>query len=205
MKNVKLFLLTGILVFTISCSHQQKQPQQGFVKVTDGQFMINDEPYYFVGTNYWYGPLLAAPEGGDRQRLKTELDFLEEKGVNNLRILIGAQGPDSMAYRVSPALQKTPEDYDEDLLKGLDYLMAELAKRKMYAVLYFANNWIWSGGMAQYLNWNGYGEIPNPFLEQYSWPQYMNYVTQFHSCEPCKEDLRQHIRFIMQRTNSVTG
>ncbi len=39
-----------------------------FITVQNGQFIKQGQPYYFVGTNYWYGPLLGA-ENGDRARL----------------------------------------------------------------------------------------------------------------------------------------
>jgi len=107
--------------------------------------------------------------------------------------------------RLHPALQYEQGKYNEDLLDGLDFLFAEMRKRNMYAVLYLNNNWIWSGGMSQYLEWNGYGTVPNPFLPEYSWDQYMNYTKQFHSCEPCKEAFFNHVKFIIGRTNTYTG
>lgn len=68
---------------------------------------------------------------------------------------------------VKPALQTTPGVYNQNLLVGLDYLLNEMAKRNMEAVLYLNHNWIWSGGMSRYLAWNGYGEVPNINLYRY--------------------------------------
>src|SRR5712691_9814561 len=103
-----------------------------FVSVRDGKFYCRDKPYYYIGTNYWYGPLLASPsETGNRERLAKELDFLAAHGMRNLRILAGAEGPDDQPYRVTPALQQSPGKYNQDLLAGLDYLLAEMAKRDM--------------------------------------------------------------------------
>jgi len=174
------------------------------ITVSDSKFYKGDKPYYFVGTNYWYGPLIAAKNIGDRDRLIKELDLMKEIGIDNLRILAGAEG-DGGESRVYPALQPEQGIYNQDLLDGLDFLMAEMRKRNMYAVLYLNNNWIWSGGMSQYLTWNGFGKVPNPFLEQYSWNQYMNYTKQFHSCEPCKKAFFKHVKFIIGRTNTYTG
>src|SRR3990172_9219588 len=134
-----------------------------FVTVRDGRFYCRDKPYYFIGTNYWYGPLLASPGAtGDRQRLARELDFLAAHGMRNLRILAGAEGPDDQPSRVTPGLQQSPGKYSEELLAGLDYLLAEMAKRDMKAVLYVNNTWEWSGGYAQYLNWTRHADIPYP-------------------------------------------
>jgi mannan endo-1,4-beta-mannosidase len=176
----------------------------GLVTVRGNQFYCDGKPYYFIGTNYWYGPLLASPgKTGDRERLTKELDFLAAHGMRNLRILAGAEGPDGQPYRVTPGLQQSPGVYNKDLLAGLDYLLAEMAKRDMKAVLYLNNTWEWSGGYAQYLNWNGRGQIPYPLDK--SWPEFMNYAGQFHECQECLDDYFAHIRFMLGRTNSVTG
>ncbi|WP_206485958.1 hypothetical protein [Thalassotalea sp. G2M2-11] len=174
-----------------------------FIQVKNGQFVKRGKPYYFVGTNYWYGPLLGAPNG-DRQRLIKELDNLQAHGINNLRILVGGDGGNTDSS-IKPALQIKPGIYNQDLLLGLDFLLAEMAKRNMEAVLYLNNNWIWSGGMSQYLAWHGFGDIPNPFSAQYDWPDYMSYTEQFHRCLACKNSYYRHVKFIIERENSITG
>ena len=129
---------------------------------------------------------------------------MDSLGIDNLRILVGAEGG-TEDFQVKPALQPKQGEYNEDLLDGLDFLLAEMQKRGMYAVLYLNNNWIWSGGMSAYLNWNGYGEVANPFLEKYSWEDYFKYTQQFHTCKPCREAFKNHIKFILGRTNRYTG
>ena len=106
-------------------------------------------------------PLLGSQgEYGDRERLLRELDHLKSIGIDNLRVLVGAEGPDNEPFRVTPALLLSPGEYNDDLLDGLDFLLAEMKKRGQYAILYLNNGWDWSGGFSQYLNWNGYGPIP---------------------------------------------
>ena len=60
------------------------------------------------------------------------------------------------------SLQRTfrdhTEQYDEELLAGLDYLLVELGKRGMHAVIYLNNFWEWSGGMGTYLYWTNGGD-----------------------------------------------
>ena len=204
MKNVKLTLFVLAVFFLFSYKAYIKKDELQAITVKNTQFYKGDKPYYFVGTNYWYGPLIAAKNIGDRKRLLKELDLMKDIGIDNLRILVGAEG-DGGDSRVHPALQPEQGVYNKDLLDGLDFLMAEMRKRNMYAILYLNNNWIWSGGMSEYLKWNGYGEVPNPFLEEYSWNQYMNYTKQFHSCQPCKEAFYKHVKFIIGRTNKYTG
>jgi len=129
---------------------------------------------------------------------------MKSNGIDNLRILVGSEGG-TQDFQVKPALQPEQGKYNEDLLDGLDFLLAEMAKRNMYAVLYLNNNWIWSGGMSAYLEWNGYGEVANPFLDKYSWEDYFQYTQQFHTCTPCREAFMNHVKFILGRTNQYTG
>ena len=199
-KNIswRFFTWALLLITFTSCGSIEK------ISVEDGRFYKGDQPYYFIGANYWYGPLIAAPNIGDRKRLVRELDLMDSLGINNLRILVGAEGGKEN-FQVKPALQPTQGQYNQDLLVGLDFLLAEMRKRNMYAVLYLNNNWIWSGGMSAYLNWNGYGEVANPFLEKYTWPDYFKYTQQFHTCTPCRKAFLNHIRFILGRTNSING
>ncbi|RYJ42088.1 glycoside hydrolase 5 family protein [Flavobacterium beibuense] len=170
------------------------------ITVKGNELYKGDKPYHYIGTNYWYGALLAAKEGGNRERLAKELDIMKEYGIDNLRILVGAEAG-TQDFTVNPALQPEQGKYDDNLLDGLDYLLDEMAKRDMHAVLYLTNNWEWSGGMAQYLEWNGKGDFPNPNVPPHTWPEFMEYTKQFHSCDPCMEAFKNHIKFILGRTN----
>ena len=184
----------ALMCSTMACQSQER------ITVKGTQFYKGDKPYAFIGTNYWYGSLLASKKVGDRKRLLRELDLMQKNGIDNLRILVGADGG-KYDFTVRPALQYEQGKYDEDLLDGLDFLINEMGKRKMYAVLYLTNNWEWSGGMSQYLEWNGKGAIPVPNIAPNTWPQFMSYTEQFHSCEPCMKGLENHVKFIMGRTN----
>ena len=104
--------------------------------------MLNNQPYYFVGTNFWYGAILGSKgQGGDRERLIRELDFMNANGIDNLRILIGADGENGVPSKVEPTLQTAPGVYNDTIFDGLDFLLAEMGKRGMKAVLYFTNSW----------------------------------------------------------------
>jgi mannan endo-1,4-beta-mannosidase len=201
MKHIAVLLIT--IVALSACAKQEKN---SFITIKGHQFYKNGEPYYYIGANYWYGAILGS-EGayGNRERLLEELDLMKGHGIDNLRILAGAEGPDGEPRRVTPTLQTEQGKYSEDQLKGLDFLLAEMAKRDMVAILYLNNSWEWSGGYAQYLNWNGYGDIPYPLWEGHTWPEFMEYTKQFHQCDECKEQFFEHVKFMLERTNSYTG
>ena len=110
--------------------------QSKFVTVKDGHFVKDGRPYYYVGTNFWYGAILGSEgQGGDRKRLVRELDFMKKIGIDNLRILVGSDGERGVTTKVEPTLQIRPGVYNDTILAGLDYLLMEMGKRQMVAVL----------------------------------------------------------------------
>jgi mannan endo-1,4-beta-mannosidase len=181
--------------------------QSGFVRVEGTQFTIDGKPYRYIGANYWYGGLLATNGQKGKERLKTELDFLKKNGVTNLRIMVGAEGLTTYLYRVlsEKALQPHPGQFDEKIMYGLDYLLNELSKRKMKAVLHFTNTWDWSGGLGQYLQWNGFGPQPHSKYGGYTWNADQHYTAQFYTCQKCMDELDTYIKYVLHRTNSING
>src|SRR5665648_192543 len=130
------------LIFIVGLAGCRDERKPEVVTVRDGVFMTGEKPYYYIGANYWYGAIIAsAGEYGDRERLIRELDHLKKIGVNNLRVLAGAEGPDGEPFRVTPTLQLAPGVYSEELLDGLDFLLSEMKKRGQYAILYLTNSW----------------------------------------------------------------
>ena len=172
-----------------------------FITVSpDGQFMRYGKPYYYVGANFWYGAILGSEgEGGNRKRLHKELDFLKSIGVDNLRVLVGADGENGVKTRVEPSLQTAPGVYNDTILDGLDYFMNELRRRDITAVLYLNNSWEWSGGYSMYLQWSGHGKAVIPAVD--GWPAYNNYVKQFHQSDSAKVLFANYVKDIVTRTN----
>ena len=196
----KQFLLLTVLLFLLgACA--PKPAEHSFIKVNaDGQFVRDGKPYYFVGANFWYGAILGSEgEGGNRERLHKELDFLKSIGINNLRVLVGADGENGIKTRVEPSLQVAPGVYNDTILAGLDYFMNELRERDMTAVLYLNNSWEWSGGYSVYLQWSGHGDVVVPAVD--GWPAYMEYVKQFPQSDSAKALFANHVNYIVSRTN----
>jgi mannan endo-1,4-beta-mannosidase len=127
-----------------------------FVRVSGSRFTSDPlgAPYYFLGANYWAGMSLgSAGAGGDRARLRADLDALKAAGVTQLRVLGAAEGPDSEPWRIAPSLTPCPGVYNAQVLAGFDYLIAEMGARKMRATVVLGDEWAWSGGHVQYVRW----------------------------------------------------
>jgi mannan endo-1,4-beta-mannosidase len=155
-------------------------------------FILDSKPYYFIGTNFWYGCYLGSTgRTGDRDRLIRELDRLKANGIDNLRIL-GASEASTNQDVVKPAIQISPGVYDDSLLIGLDFLLSEMDKRDMKAVVFLNNFWNWSGGMSQYLTWFGGGGS--------SWD-----ASPFYQNVSAKAAYIQYITYLITRQNTITG
>jgi mannan endo-1,4-beta-mannosidase len=178
---------------------------EDYVKVDGTRFLAGSAPYYFTGTNLWYGFYLGSPgPTGNRDRLCRELDRLQELGITNLRVLAGSEAS-YMPRAVVPPLQQAPGVLDESLLAGLDVLLAEMAERDMRAVLYLNNYWEWSGGMVQYNVWADGGPGVNPEDPALGWPAFMNFAASFYANARANALYREFIRGLVSRTNTVNG
>lgn len=180
------------------------QPRSSFVAVKNHQFYLNGSPHYYVGANYWYGSLLGLEKDGRRgvERLRKELDFLKANRVTNLRLMAGAEGAGMIngVIRVGPPLQPRQGEFDVQVLDGLDLVLSEMAKRGMKAVIFLSNNWEWSGGFQQYLDWNGL--VPEGMrTRKLTWDEQRDIVSEFYGCEPCKASYDKQVSLILGRTN----
>jgi len=202
MKTSHLLFLLLISVAFVACRQQSTQSE--FVCHEDMGFTLDGKPYTFVGANFWYGAILASEgQGGDRQRLCCELDVLHGLGLDNLRILVGSDGEHGVKPKVEPTLQKAPGVYNDTILAGLDYLLFEMGKRNMKAVLYLNNSWEWSGGYSYYLERAGKGKALLPEIDGYD--AYVRYVAQFATCEQAHQLFYDYVRFIVSRKNRYTS
>lgn len=169
------------------------------------QFVKNGKPYHYIGTNIWYASILGSQgTGGDRERLCHELDYLKSIGVTNLRILSGPDAGSTLANPAKPYLQIAPGVLNDTILEGLDFVIAELDKRGMDAVIYLNNAWDWSGGYGFYLKECGYGDSPNT-NEDGGYNRYVEYCANFSREPKAIEMYYNYIEAIVSRKNSITG
>jgi mannan endo-1,4-beta-mannosidase len=195
------------LLFFLLAAGPLLSAESPFVTVQQHQFMLNAKPYYYIGTNYWYGSYLGLEKDKKKglERLQKELNFLKEKGVTNLRVLTAVEGSGQIngVQRVKPPYQTEKGKFNEQALDGLDVLLYEMGKRDMKAILFLSNNWEWSGGFLQYLNWNGL--IADSVLRRkLNWDELRDYVSKFYSCTGCMEGYNKQVQSIVGRTNKYT-
>ena len=206
LKNIILFLLIMAAITTFG--QDKKTPvnlKEQLITQQGMQLMKNGKPYHYIGTNMWYASILGSTgEGGDRERLCRELDYLKSIGVTNLRILSGPDAGSELANPAKPYLQSAPGVLDETILQGLDFVIAELDKRGMDAVIYLNNAWDWSGGYGFYLKECGYGDSPNTNVPG-GYSEYVDYCANFSREPRAIEMYYNYIKSIVSRQNSITG
>lgn len=200
------FLLIVVLA-VCGCGNRicRSDMKHEFVTVDSTCFMKAGKPYNYIGTNLWYASILGSSgDGGDRVRLCNELDRLKALGVTNLRILSGPDSGSVLANPAKPYLQKAPGVLNDTLLIGLDFVIAELEKRDMDAVIYLNNAWDWSGGYGYYLKQCGYGDSPNANIDG-GYGRYVDYCANFSRDTVAQNLYYDYVKQIVSRRNSITG
>ncbi len=202
MKNqLKTLLFILISLGVLSCSNTDINE---FVSVNNGQFVLKGKPYYYLGTNFWHGAYMGAGlVKGDKERLLKELDQLAEHGITNLRIMAASE-ESALEMSVTPAFQIEPGVYNEDLFVGLDYLLNEMGKRDMKAVMVLNNYWQWSGGMSQYMNWVTGIPVIDPDKTG-DWDGFQAQSATFYSSVEANKIYRDYIKMLINRKNTLTG
>lgn len=211
---VAIFAITAMIFSACSTNHKtvsgdkkygKENKKSSFVTKDGTQFMREGKPYRYIGTNLWYASILASEgEGGNRERFCKELDHLKSIGITNLRIATGPDAGSDLANPAKPYLQTAPGIFNDTILKGLDFAIAELDKRGMTAVIYLNNAWDWSGGFGFYLKQCGYGDSPNT-NEDGGYNRYVEYCSNFAREPKALEMYYSYIKSIISRTNSITG
>lgn len=197
MKKIVTILVCISIAF-FSCKNSTPE----FMKVKGLRMEIGNKPYYFVGVNMYYACYLGSTEEG-KQRLIKEFDLLKSLGVTNIRVLGGSESS-GLKTSLSKGIQIEAGKTDSSLLRGLDFALAEMAKRKMYAVVYLNNFWDWSGGMPKYVEWTKDSPAPDPNRTN-DWKNYMLYAASFYTNEPAQKLFQNYINQLINRTNTITG
>lgn len=180
------------------------EPASGFVRRSGTGFARNGAAYRVVGANMWYAAWLGADAPfGSRARLTRELDRLKALGVENLRIMAsGEEGP--LKNSIKPGFTRPDGSPNETLFAGLDFVMAEIARRGMTAALVLSNFWEWSGGL-QTLLWRsrgGYIDMNDP---AHPWPAFADSTAEFYADTKARTFYAEHLDRLVTRVNTITG
>lgn len=200
MNNTKIFALILLLFLVVSCGNQPKE----FITVDNGKFSLQGKPYYYFGANFWHGAYLGANlVEGDKERLLQELDLLAKHSITNLRVMASSENSE-LVRSVKPSFLDEPGKLNENLFEGLDFLLSEMKKRDMKAVLVLNNYWEWSGGMAQYKSWVSGEKVIDP-EQTGDWTGFQNQSASFYADKKCNALYQNYIEKLILRKNTITN
>nr|GLL26295.1 mannan endo-1,4-beta-mannosidase 7-like [Ipomoea trifida] len=182
MKHLGLLALLAIL-FVLSGS--VKAAGNGFIKTRGIHFMINGYIFYANGFNaYWL--MYVASDPSQRYKVSDAFRGASSHGLTVARTWAFSDG----GYR---ALQYAPGSYNEDVFKGLDFVIAEARKYGLKLILSLANNYESFGGKKQYVDWaRGQG-------------QYLTSDDDFFRNSLVKGFYKNHVKTVLNRRNTFTG
>ncbi|KAG6643587.1 mannan endo-1,4-beta-mannosidase 6-like [Carya illinoinensis] len=149
------------------------------------QFVVNDQPFYLNGFNtYWL--MVFAADQSTRGKVTDLFKQASSVGLTVCRTWAFNDGQ----WR---ALQKSPAVYDEEVFKGLDFVVSEAKKYKIRLILSFINNWDAYGGKAQYVKW---GQAAG--LNVTSGDDFFSHPT-------LRSYYKAHVKTVLNRVNTLTN
>jgi mannan endo-1,4-beta-mannosidase len=190
--NLKNLLCTVLLIpiaLAFCLSSDAPASDQGFVEANATTFSLNGKPFYYVGINNYYLMVFAASLSlrGYVDEVLADAAAME---LNVCRTWAFNDGAGEWN-----ALQLQPGLYDEDVFRGLDYVLYRAGEMGIRLLLPLVNNWDDYGGMNQYVAWDAtYGSAP-----------YASAHDDFYTDADTKQWFKDHIFAILNRVNTYNG
>ncbi|KAG7994152.1 hypothetical protein I3843_01G041900 [Carya illinoinensis] len=184
MKHLALVLVLAILIHR-QCFHIGVEAGDSFIRTRGIHFLLNGNPYYANGFNaYWL--MYVASDPSQRPKVSAAFREASSHGLTVARTWAFSDG----GYR---PLQYSPGSYNEQMFKGLDFVIAEARRYGIKLILSLANNYDSFGGKKQYVNWaRNHG-------------QYLSSEDDFFRNPVVKGYYKNHIKTVLSRYNSYTG
>jgi len=127
-----------------------------FVRVQDGEFMLGDRPFRFVGAN------LHVMHGADgRDRAEETIAAAARDGLRVGRLwALGEGPPDAPEWQRRDLLFRAgPDGWRPEAMAALDRAVALARKHGLFLIVTLANHWADYGGIPQYLRWAGHTDV----------------------------------------------
>ncbi|KAK1386831.1 Mannan endo-1,4-beta-mannosidase [Heracleum sosnowskyi] len=158
--------------------------RRGFVSIKGSHFALKGSPFLFNGFNsYWMMTVAADPNM--RHQVTEVFRDASAAGMSVCRTWAFADGS-------SNALQLSPGTYDERVFQGLDFVISEAKRFKIYLILSFVNNYKDYGGRPQYAQWARNAGVQ------------VNNNDDFYTHPVVKGYYRNHVQRVISRINTIT-
>ncbi|KAL4363336.1 hypothetical protein GQ457_04G019780 [Hibiscus cannabinus] len=186
MKHLALALAFFLaLQFTQHLLTVRVEAGDDFIRTRGVHFFLNGNPYFANGFNaYWL--MYMASDPSQRPKVSAAFRDAAAHGLSVARTWAFSDG----GYR---PLQYAPCSYNEQMFKGLDFVIAEARKYRIKLILSLANNYESFGGKKQYVNWAR------------SQGQYLRSDDDFFRNPVVKGYYKNHVKTVLNRYNRFTG
>lgn len=217
-KSISIILVVILtMFFSIPASADvgnslERSVENQFVKAVGNEFVLDDKPFYYAGTNNYYLNFKpsaavdnvindAADMGLSVIRTWGHLDvgtpagILNDKGemtfTNNVD---GIGSKDGVYYQYFDASLKKPVvNEGSNGLQKLDYAIYKASQENVKLIITFTNNWEAFGGMAQYVKW---AQLAG---------ENVNSHDDFYTNSKIKEWYKGYVNTLLNRVNSYSG
>src|SRR6266545_5812460 len=187
-------LLTTLALFT--GLRPASAAPAGFVTRSGAGFVLDGQPFRYGGTNNYYlhytSQLMVDDVLSDAQAMGLTVlrawTCLECGGDKPNSAGGCSQGADHWMQRWSNASNGVVYNTGANGLQALDRMIASAAQHNVKLILPFTGNWRDFGGMDQYVTWYG-----------------LQFHDQFYTDARIKQDYKNWISTLLNRTNTVTG
>ncbi|KAE8697155.1 Mannan endo-1,4-beta-mannosidase 1 [Hibiscus syriacus] len=175
-----------LLVLTLTTNIKRSDARgNGFVRTTGTKFAVNGKPFYLNGFNaYWL--MVFASDTSTRSKVTDVFREASKYGMNVARTWAFNEGD----YK---PLQISPGSYNEDVFKGLDFVVAEANKHGIHLIMSMVNNFKDYGGKGKYVEW---GKQRGRNLRN---------EDDFYTDAIVREYYKNHVKAVLTRVNTITG
>ncbi|XP_062008853.1 mannan endo-1,4-beta-mannosidase 4-like [Rosa rugosa] len=183
-------LLSSLVFFNIQrgnyCRGETQATSSSFAQTKGNHFVMNGRSFYLNGFNaYWM--MYMASDPSTRAKVTSAFKQASKYGMNIARTWAFSDGG---SYR---PLQSSPGSYNEDMFKGLDFVISEARNYGVHVILSLVNNFDDYGGKKQYVQWA---------KER---GQAINNEDDFYNNTVVKGYYKDHVKTVLTRINSITG
>ncbi|KAK8949941.1 Mannan endo-1,4-beta-mannosidase 6 [Platanthera guangdongensis] len=149
------------------------------------QFQVTGQPFYVNGFNtYWL--MVFAADHSTRGKVSEVFRQAAAAGLNVCR----TWAFNDAGWR---ALQISPSVYDEEVFKGLDFVVSEARRNDIRLILSMCNNWEDYGGKSQYVRWGNEAGLN------------LTSDDEFFLDPTIKGYYKAHVQRVLSRINTFTG
>jgi mannan endo-1,4-beta-mannosidase len=194
----------AFLIFDQKPQRETVQPRS-FVQAKGDRFVINGEPFRFVGAN-----VAVMYREEDRARMPETLRRASELGIRVIRVwAFGEGGPNDIGPVADLAdwprnhpFRWAPGQWNEEAFVHLDKVIAEAQRNNLLVQLCLSNWWRDTGGVTQYLRWAGINDAADNSFRFGINPER---AMLFYSNETTRQLFREHIEKLVNRRNTISG